>query len=92
VGPLGARWCWPAGSIGSPHLSSSPASGRRALLKERGVEVRHELPGVGANLQDHLQLRLIYKVQGVRTLNEVAGGCSGARPWRSSTCSSGRGL
>src|SRR3954447_26251414 len=44
-----------------------------ALLNDRGVEVRHELPGVGENLQDHLQLRLAYKVEGVRTLNEVAG-------------------
>ena len=32
----------------------------------------HELDGVGANLQDHLQLRLIYRVEGTRTLNEQA--------------------
>jgi choline dehydrogenase len=66
-----------AGSIGSPHLLQLAGIGPAGLLKERGVEVRHELPGVGANLQDHLQLRLIYKVQGVRTLNETAGGLLG---------------
>ena len=66
-----------AGSIGSPHLLQLAGIGPGALLKERGVEVRQELPGVGANLQDHLQLRLIYKVQGVRTLNETAGGLLG---------------
>lgn len=62
-----------AGAIGSPHLLQLAGIGPAGLLRERGVEVRHDLPGVGANLQDHLQLRLIYKVQGVRTLNEVAG-------------------
>jgi choline dehydrogenase-like flavoprotein len=39
-------------------------------LRERGIEVLLDRPGVGANLQDHLQLRLIYKVQAIATLNE----------------------
>ncbi len=62
-----------AGSIGSPHLLQTSGIGPAPLLKDLGIEVRHELPGVGENLQDHLQLRLIYKVRGVRTLNEMAG-------------------
>src|SRR5262249_27874075 len=41
-------------------------------LGEHGISVVHALPGVGANLQDHLQLRLIYKVEGVPTLNTRA--------------------
>jgi choline dehydrogenase len=44
--------------------------GPAALLRERGVTVLHDLPGVGENLQDHLQVRCAYKVQGVKTMNE----------------------
>lgn len=62
-----------AGAIGSPQLLQLAGIGPADLLKRHGIPVRHELPGVGGNLQDHLQLRLIYKVQGVRTLNETAG-------------------
>ena len=61
-----------AGAIGSPHLLQVSGVGPGALLRERGVELRHELPGVGANLQDHLQLRLIYRVANVETLNRRA--------------------
>ncbi|MFM9469971.1 hypothetical protein ACKI1K_45940, partial [Streptomyces scabiei] len=43
-----------------------------ALLREHGIEVRHDLPGVGENLQDHLQVRCAYKVHGVTTMNEQA--------------------
>jgi len=43
------------------------------VLKPLGIDVRHELPGVGGNLQDHLQLRLIYKLENARTLNQIAG-------------------
>ncbi len=46
--------------------------GRGNVLRDNGIEVRHELAGVGENLQDHLQLRLAYKVTGVPTLNEKA--------------------
>ncbi|GGC84880.1 GMC family oxidoreductase [Halopseudomonas salina] len=61
-----------AGAIGSPALLQRSGIGPRPLLESHGIEVRHELPGVGENLQDHLQLRLIFKVQGVPTLNRMA--------------------
>ncbi|WP_201863171.1 GMC family oxidoreductase [Microvirga soli] len=59
-----------AGAIASPQLLQLSGVGNGALLKEHGIDVVHHLPGVGENLQDHLQLRPIYKVSGVRTLNE----------------------
>lgn len=61
-----------AGSIGSPGILQRSGIGPRALLERLGIAVRHELPGVGGNLQDHLQLRLIYQVSNARTLNQVA--------------------
>ncbi|HCP53398.1 MAG: choline dehydrogenase [Pseudomonadaceae bacterium] len=61
-----------AGAIGTPALLQRSGIGPRPLLEKLGIGVRHELPGVGANLQDHLQLRLIYKVSGVKTLNQIA--------------------
>lgn len=65
-----------AGAIGSPVLLQRSGIGPRPLLERLGIGVRHELPGVGENLQDHLQLRLIYRVEGVKTLNRIA-----ATPW-----------
>lgn len=62
-----------AGSIGSPALLQRSGIGPRPLLERLGIGVRHELPGVGANLQDHLQLRLIYRISGATTLNQLAG-------------------
>jgi choline dehydrogenase-like flavoprotein len=59
-----------AGAIGSPQILQLSGIGPGGLLKEVGIEVRHELAGVGENLQDHLQLRCAYKVTGVRTMNE----------------------
>jgi choline dehydrogenase len=61
-----------AGAIGSPHLLQRSGIGPAALLRQHGIAVRHELPGVGENLHDHLQVRMMYKVHGVRTLNERA--------------------
>ena len=61
-----------AGAIGSPHLLQLSGIGPGAVVKAAGIEVRHELAGVGANLQDHLQIRCAYKVQGVKTLNETS--------------------
>jgi len=61
-----------AGAIGSPALLQRSGIGPRPLLERLGIGVRHELPGVGRNLQDHLQLRLIYRVSGVKTLNRMA--------------------
>ncbi|MDQ0349302.1 choline dehydrogenase-like flavoprotein [Ancylobacter vacuolatus] len=59
-----------AGAIGSPHLLKLSGIGPGEELARHGIAVAHARPGVGANLQDHLQLRMIYKVSGVPTLNE----------------------
>ncbi len=61
-----------AGAIGSPQILQLSGIGPAALLQSLGIEVQHELPGVGANLQDHLQIRSVYKVQGTATLNTRA--------------------
>jgi choline dehydrogenase len=61
-----------AGAVASPQLLQLSGIGPGALLQSLGVPVLHELRGVGANLQDHLQLRMAFKVQGVRTLNTLA--------------------
>ncbi|PWB65600.1 MAG: choline dehydrogenase [Bradyrhizobiaceae bacterium] len=60
-----------AGSVGSAHLLLLSGVGPGAQLREHGIPVVLDKPGVGENLQDHLQLRLIYEVAGVRTLNET---------------------
>ncbi len=61
-----------AGSIGSPHILQLSGIGPAALLQQHGVAVLQDTPGVGANLQDHLQIRAVYQVQGVPTLNTLA--------------------
>jgi choline dehydrogenase len=61
-----------AGAIGSPQLLQLSGIGPRNLLESRGVAPLVDLPGVGENLQDHLQLRMQYKVSNVQTLNERA--------------------
>ncbi|MDI7861775.1 GMC family oxidoreductase N-terminal domain-containing protein [Rhizobiaceae bacterium n13] len=61
-----------AGAIGSPHLLELSGVGSGPVLQNAGVELVKEVKGVGENLQDHLQLRLVYKVTGVPTLNEKA--------------------
>ena len=61
-----------AGAIGSPQLMQVSGIGPAALLRQHGIQTRHDLAGVGENLQDHLQIRMIYKVSNVRTLNETA--------------------
>jgi choline dehydrogenase len=60
------------GAVGSPQLLQLSGVGPGALLREHGIDLVHELPGVGENLQDHLQIRCAYKVRGVATLNERA--------------------
>jgi len=60
-----------AGAIGSPQILQLSGVGPGAELRKLGLPVVHDAPGVGANLQDHLQLRLIYEVSGVKTLNET---------------------
>jgi choline dehydrogenase len=60
------------GAIGTPQLLQLSGVGPVKLLKEHGIGVVHALEGVGENLQDHLQVRCAYKVEGVTTLNERA--------------------
>ena len=60
-----------AGAIGTPQILQLSGIGPGALLQEMGLPVRHELPGVGENLQDHLQIRAVFEVEGVKTLNTM---------------------
>ena len=61
-----------AGSIGSPQLLQLSGIGAPDLLGQHGIAVTHALAGVGENLQDHLQLRMAFKVRGIKTLNTMA--------------------
>ena len=61
-----------AGAIGTPQILQLSGLGPGALLQQHGIAVKHDLPGVGANLQDHLQIRAVFKVQGAQTLNTLA--------------------
>jgi choline dehydrogenase-like flavoprotein len=58
-----------AGAVNSPHLLELSGIGDGERLTRLGLPIVRHAPGVGENLQDHLQLRPIYKVEGVRTLN-----------------------
>ncbi len=60
-----------AGAIGSVQILQRSGIGPAAWLQEAGIPVLQAQEGVGRNLQDHLQLRAMYRVSGVRTLNEV---------------------
>ena len=60
-----------AGAIGSPAILQRSGIGAASLLAEHGIPVVHEAPGVGENLQDHLQVRTIFKVSGIKSLNQV---------------------
>src|SRR5262249_31245357 len=60
-----------AGSIGSTQIMLLSGVGAGAQLAKLRIPVVLDRPGVGENLQDHLQLRLIYKVSSVKTLNEI---------------------
>ncbi|HEY5638042.1 MAG TPA: GMC family oxidoreductase N-terminal domain-containing protein [Burkholderiales bacterium] len=62
-----------AGAIGSPQLLQLSGVGPAALLAQHGIPVLRDAPGVGANLHDHLQIRMQYRVSNVPTLNERAG-------------------
>jgi choline dehydrogenase len=66
-----------AGSINSPKLLELSGIGRPEVLRGLGIEVAHEMPGVGENLQDHLQIRTVFRVSGARTLNTIANSLSG---------------
>ncbi len=58
-----------AGSVGSPAILERSGIGDGDRLRALGLDVVHHAPGVGENLQDHLQIRPVYKVHGIRTLN-----------------------
>ncbi len=62
-----------AGAVNSPQLLQLSGIGPAALLQAHGIAVQADLPGVGTNLQDHLQIRAVYKVNDVPTLNVLAG-------------------
>ncbi|MEP7056496.1 MAG: GMC family oxidoreductase N-terminal domain-containing protein [Caldimonas sp.] len=61
-----------SGAIGTPQILQLSGIGPAALLQRHGIAIRHALAGVGANLQDHLQIRAVYEVGGVKTLNTMA--------------------
>ena len=60
-----------AGSINSPRLLELSGVGRPDVLHDLGIDVVHASQGVGENLQDHLQIRTVYKVSGATTLNTM---------------------
>jgi choline dehydrogenase len=61
-----------AGAIGTPHILQLSGIGPARLLQKYGIPVLKDVPAVGGNLQDHLQIRAVFKVQGVKTLNTLA--------------------
>jgi len=66
-----------AGAVGTPQLLELSGLGDGERLRALGIAAVRHLPGVGENLQDHLQLRSVMKVRGVRTLNTRAGSLVG---------------
>jgi choline dehydrogenase len=60
------------GAIGTPQILQLSGVGPAPLLRAHGIAVEHALPGVGENLQDHLQIRAVFQVEGVTTLNTLA--------------------
>ena len=61
-----------AGAIGSPQILQLSGIGDGTHLKQLGIDVVKDQPAVGQNLQDHLQIRAVFKVQGVTTLNVLS--------------------
>ena len=68
----GARCCSPAARSTRRSCCSFPASGPAELLREHGIAVVHDLPGVGENLQDHVNSRVVYRARRANTLNEIS--------------------
>jgi choline dehydrogenase len=60
-----------AGAINSPKILELSGVGRPDVLTGLDIPVRHALPGVGENLQDHLQIRTVFRIEGARTLNQL---------------------
>jgi choline dehydrogenase len=67
---IGGELLLSAGAVNSPQLLQLSGVGPAALLKQHGIEIVHDLPGVGENLQDHLQIRTAFRIEGAATLNE----------------------
>ncbi|WP_386627895.1 GMC family oxidoreductase [Sulfitobacter geojensis] len=61
-----------AGAVNSPQILQLSGVGPAALLKEHGIDVVLDQPFVGENLQDHLQIRAVFKVKGTKTMNTLA--------------------
>jgi choline dehydrogenase len=61
-----------AGAVGTPQILQLSGIGAGARLQPLGIAPQHERPGVGENLQDHLQIRAVFAVEGVKTLNRIA--------------------
>jgi choline dehydrogenase len=61
-----------AGAIGTPHILQLSGIGPATLLQKYGIPVLKDVPAVGSNLQDHLQIRAVFKVHDVKTLNTLA--------------------
>lgn len=61
-----------AGAIGSPQILQLSGIGPGALLHQHGIRVVRDVAGVGANLQDHLQVRAVFRIERGRTLNTLA--------------------
>ncbi|MFS8048194.1 GMC family oxidoreductase [Rhizobium sp. BR 314] len=60
-----------AGAINSPKILELSGVGRPELLRHIGIEVIHSLKAVGENLQDHLQIRTVFRIEGAKTLNQL---------------------
>ena len=73
----GAEVILAAGAINSPKLLELSGIGQPDRITGLGLTPVHDLPGVGENLQDHLQIRTVFKVQGTSTLNDRAGSLYG---------------
>ena len=59
------------GAVATPKLLQLSGIGPRAIIARHGIQMRHDLPGVGENLQDHLQIRTVFRISGARTLNDL---------------------
>jgi len=66
-----------AGAIHSPALLEASGIGQGERLQSAGIDVQRNMPDVGENLQDHLQLRMVFRVANARTLNQIANSWSG---------------
>ncbi|WP_424830269.1 GMC family oxidoreductase [Ruegeria sp.] len=66
-----------AGAINSPKILELSGIGRAEVLTAQGIDVLHESNGVGENLQDHLQIRTVFKVTNAKTLNTLANSALG---------------